>query len=275
MDSRSLQPKKMKNDSTHFPLFRATPPFSSSSSLIFPRFIFYFTFTKAPIARVRFFLASDSYPIDPSCAALAGPTSLSLSPPSTSFFRTACCSFQAGCLTLYAYIALPRHASLHPRFVSLLLSLLLHISSIRYPSLCSLARLSSNKNKISSYEENIYAYIYIYSPREKSSFLPSNLRDEERKGRFCHKMEEIMEEAGVYNDNKLQGRISPKLPQIELSFPPSSNNRPQFLPFLWIWYSIESAADPSNRVDIADIREDPLLPHAKRRNRKKESSSLG
>lgn len=250
MDSRSLQPKKMKNDSTHFPLFRATPPFSSSS-LIFPRFIFYFTFTKAPIARVRFFLASDSYPIDPSCAALAGPTSLSLSPPSTSFFRTACCSFQAGCLTLYAYIALPRHASLHPRFVSLLLSLLLHISSIRYPSLCSLARLSSNKNKISSYEENIYAYIYIYSPREKSSFLPSNLRDEERKGRFCHKMEEIMEEAGVYNDNKLQGRISPKLPQIELSFPPSSNNRPQFLPFLWIWYSIESAADPSNRVDIA------------------------
>lgn len=143
-----------------------SPPFSS---LIFPRFIFSThkgtDCSRALLPRERFLSYRSIVRPWP------GPYPY-LSPPSRSFFKTCCCSFQAGWLALYTYIALPRHASLHPWFVSSHFFFSFSFPPIVHniSPLCMLARLSSNKNKISSCkEEDIH--IYIYSPREKFSFF--------------------------------------------------------------------------------------------------------
>lgn len=64
-----------------------------------------FPFTKAPIARVRFFLASDSYPIDPSYG--PGRAHILISPRQVEVFLkppAAALSRLASWLTLYTYI---------------------------------------------------------------------------------------------------------------------------------------------------------------------------
>lgn len=94
-----------------------SPPFSS---LIFPRFIFSThkgtDCSRALLPRERFLSYRSIVRPWP------GPYPY-LSPPSRSFFKTCCCSFQAGWLTLYTYIGLasPCLVASSIRLLSLLL----------------------------------------------------------------------------------------------------------------------------------------------------------
>lgn len=111
-----------------------------------------------------------------------------------------------------------------------------------------LARLSSNENKISSYKEE---HIYIFSKREVDfSFFLQNWETKISPKVEVSKMHEIMEEAGVYNDNKLQGEKNlPKLLRSDWAIPPPSN-RP-FLLVNLIFHRIGHGR--SNRIEYIPI----------------------